>query len=274
MVVDRRSEGGAGRSGRPRWHSVSSTRAYEQCPRRYWYGYVGRVPADRHVPPSWRIGSAVHAALEAAYRHQADHPSSRLSDGLPAAFQALSAAWHQLELSTDDHSYARAQRWVRQTLHGDVLDATTVLGVEEPLRDTTVEASPIIGFADLLLARDCDTIEVVDHKVTRRQATESDLATDLQLNLYGALVRQRWPDRTEVRATLHYPVRPAAVTVTLTPAGMQAARARVLEVADLARADTSFEPVPGNHCDHCPWQPRCPASRATSPASRTPTQPG
>lgn len=257
--MGRPKQGVAGRSGGPRWHSVSSTRAYELCPRRYWYGYVARVPADRHVPPSWRVGSAVHAALEAAYRHQAKHPSSRLSARLAAALQVLAAVWHQLELPTDDHSYPRAEHWVRQTLHGDVLEVTTILGVEEPLRDTTVDSSPIIGFADLLLARDACVIEVVDHKVTRRQASESDLAADLQLNLYGALLRQRWPDRAEVRATLHYPVFPAAVSVTLSPEGMQAARTRVLEVADLARADTAFEPTPGPHCESCPWQPRCPA---------------
>lgn len=131
--------------------------------------------------------------------------------------------------------------------------------MEEPLRDTSTDSFHIIGFADLLLQRDGGIVEVVDHKVTRWQATEHDLATDLQLNLYGALVRHRWTDQVEVRATLHYPVVPTAVTTTLTPSGMEAARDRVIEVADRARADTTYEPVPGDHCNHCPWQPRCPA---------------
>jgi hypothetical protein len=56
--------------GRPatRWHSVSSTKAYETCARRYQFGYVERRPYDRPAPEPWRVGSAVHAALEAAYR--------------------------------------------------------------------------------------------------------------------------------------------------------------------------------------------------------------
>ena len=253
--------GGGSAPAAPRWHSVSSTRAYEQCPRRYWYGYVAREPEDRPVPPSWRIGSAVHSALEAAYRCQADVPSSAVSEHLPAALDALTAAWDRLELPRGDGSDTRAARWVERTLRADVLDATTVLGVEEPLRDTSTASHRIIGVADLLLARGGTSIEVVDHKVTRRQATTTELAEDLQLNLYGALVRARWGEHIEVRATLHYPIIPAAVTVALTPAGMEAARTRVLAVADNAHADTTFEPVPGLHCDHCPWQPRCSAGQ-------------
>ena len=79
---------------------MSSTRAYLQCPRRYWYGYVARLPEDRPVPPSWRVGSAVHAALEAAYRHQAAHPSGQDGDRLPAALASLATAWRRLELQT------------------------------------------------------------------------------------------------------------------------------------------------------------------------------
>jgi len=242
-----------------RWISVSSTRSYLECPRRYWYGYFARVPEDRPVPPSWRVGSAVHAALEAAYREQGADPSGHLSDRLPTALAALSTAWQRYELDDDAGSQARAARWVRRTLHADVLDARDVLGVEEPLRDTSIEGYRIIGFADLLLARVGGVIEVVDHKVTRRQAAEHEVAGDLQLNLYGALVQHRWGEQAEVWATLHYPVVAAAVTVPLSREGMQAARGRVLEVADRARADGRFEPAPGVHCGSCPWRARCPA---------------
>lgn len=264
IMVKDTTNGGTGQPGGPasptaRWISVSSTRAYLQCPRRYWYGYIARVAEDRPVPPSWRVGSAVHAALEAAYRHQAAEPSRRLSDGLTAALTALSDAWQRYELHGTDRSYAQAARWVHQALHGDVLRTSKVLGVEEPLRDTSMEGYRIIGFADLLLGRGEGVIEVVDHKVTRRQAAEHEVADDLQLNLYGALVQQRWGDQVEVRATLHYPVVPSAVTVTLSPSGMQAARDRVCEVADRARADDVYEPVPGGHCGSCPWQLQCPA---------------
>jgi hypothetical protein len=47
--------------------SHSSLSAYEACPRRYAYRYVGRLPGE--VPRSWfTFGSAVHRAFEAIDR--------------------------------------------------------------------------------------------------------------------------------------------------------------------------------------------------------------
>ncbi len=254
---------GAGTAGVPvasRWHSVSSTREYDRCPRRYRYGYVDRLPQDRHVPIPWRIGSAVHAALEAAYRSKQDHARQPLVDGLPAALVALRRAWDGLELPHDDR-YRRAGQQVARTLRQDVLEVDEVVGVELPLRDDLAPGHRVAGFLDLLLRRGPSTLEIVDHKVTGRRATTTEVAGDLQLNLYGTLVLARWPETTEVRATLHYPTGPDRVTVTLTVQGMTTARRRVEHTAAVIATDVDFTPRPGPHCDHCPWQPRCPAAR-------------
>ena len=56
---------------RPLHHSVSSCSEYERCPRRFQYGYVQRLPQDRHVPEAWRVGTVVHRALEVAYQEVA-----------------------------------------------------------------------------------------------------------------------------------------------------------------------------------------------------------
>ena len=241
-----------------RWHSVSSTREYELCPRRYRYAYVERLPQDRHVPIPWRIGSAVHAALEAAYRVKQGDATTPLKAAIPPALAALHRSWETLELPQDDR-YRRAARQVVRTLREDVLQVCEVVGVELALRDDLAPGNRVAGFLDLLLRRDGSTMEIVDHKVTSWRASATDVAADFQLNLYGALVRTRWPAVETVRATLHYPTGPDRVTATLFDEGMEAAHDRVERVAERASADTSFIPLPGAHCNHCPWRPRCPA---------------
>ena len=243
----------------PRWHSVSSTREYERCPRRYRYAYVERLPQDRPVPIPWRVGSAVHAALEAAYESKRRHRDRPVIGGLPEALVALRGSWDMLELAHDDGRYREAGRQVERTLREDVLGVGEVVGVELPLRTSLTTGHRIAGFLDLLLRRDATTLEIVDHKVTAHRASSCEIAADLQLNLYGALVRATWPDTTTVRASLHYPTGPDLVSATLTDEGMAAARARVERTASLAVADTEFAPRPAAHCDHCPWRPRCPA---------------
>ena len=241
-----------------RWHSVSSTREYELCPRRYRYAYVERLPQDRHVPIPWRIGSAVHAALEAAYHVKQGDATTPLKAAIPQSLAALQRSWETLELPQDDR-YRRAARHVVRSLREDVLQVGEVVGVELPLRDDLSPSNRVAGFLDLLLRRNGSTMEIVDHKVTSRRANATDVAADFQLNLYGALVRARWPSVGTVRATLHYPTGPDRVTATLYDEGMEAAHARVERVAERASADTSFTPIPGEHCNHCPWRPRCPA---------------
>jgi RecB family exonuclease len=247
-----------------RWHSVSSTREYEGCPRRYHFGYVERRPKDRPVPPNWRFGSVVHEALEAAYQGAMAQPGTPPSAHLEAALAALDVALerHGLDPSEDRE---RAVRIVTDTLEHDVLGATqhgAPLGVEVALRDRIDEQERIIGFVDLVLPHADGAIELVDHKVTARRADAAELHDDFQLNLYGWLARTRWPRAPRVLATLHYPTGPDKVTVELDEAAMRAADARLRRVASAIAQDTEFTPTPSERCLHCPWQPSCPEGTA------------
>jgi len=254
-----------------RWHSVSSTREYEGCPRRYRFGYVEKRPKDRPVPPSWRFGTVVHAALEAAWKaamtSEADVPVHAHLDVALAALDASLVA----EGLEDERE--RAVDVVTRALEVDVVrdgaldpDADLPLarpvGVEEALRGRIDQEHRIIGFVDLMLERPDGVIELVDHKVTSRRATPDELHDDFQLNLYGQLARARFPDATGIVATHHYPTGPDAVSVRLDEDGMARAELRVRDAARAIAADTEFVAVPGENCRHCPWQPSCDAGTA------------
>jgi RecB family exonuclease len=247
---------------RHRWHSVSSTREYEGCPRRYRFGYLDRRPEDRPAPVSWRFGSAVHAGLEVGYRQLQEHPDARLGERLAAATRAVEASWSELGLDADDEDgRARAAWLVGRALARDVLGVGRVLDVEAALRGHVCDDERIIGFADLVLARGEGTIEIVDHKVTRHRATPGHLREDFQLNLYGQLARDRWPWAHTIRVTHHYPTGPHAVSATLDARSMAGALERVHRAAATIRSDREFPPTPSARCGHCPWQPSCPEGR-------------
>ncbi len=249
-----------------RWHSVSSTREYEGCPRRYRFGYVERRPKDRPVPPSWRFGTVVHAALEAAWKAamatDADVPVGAHLDVALAALDA-SLAKESLEEERD-----RAVDVVTRALEVDVvrdgaldpdadLPPSRPVGVEEALRGRIDAEHRIIGFVDLVLERPDGVIELVDHKVTARRASPDELQDDFQLNLYGQLARARFPDATGIVATHHYPTGPESVSVRLDGEAMTRAEQRVRDAARAIAGDTEFIAVPSENCRHCPWQPSC-----------------
>jgi RecB family exonuclease len=261
-----------------RWHSVSSTREYEGCPRRYRFGYVDRLPKDRPVPPSWRFGTVVHAALEAAWKAAMEAPGDTpVLAHLPVALVALEAALVKEGLDTDADR-ARGVDVVTRALEIDVvrdqaldpdtdLPAARPVGVEEALRGRIDQQHRIIGFVDLVLERPDGTIELVDHNVTSRRSTPDELRDDFQLNLYGQLARARFPNATGIVATHHYPTGPDAVSVRLDAHAMARAEARVRDAARAIASDTEFLPVTSERCGHCPWQPSCPEGTAWVDAS-------
>jgi RecB family exonuclease len=242
-----------------RWHSVSSTREYEGCPRRYRFAYLDKRPQDRPVPATWRFGSVVHEGLEAAYRLAMGEPALPRSDRLAAAVVAVHASWDRYDRGEDPIGRKRAVWHVTRALTKDVLhlEDGRIIGVEMPFRGRFSERERLAGFADLVLERSDGTVEIVDHKVTSYRSTPEQLRGDFQLNLYGALARQRWPATPRIVATHHYPTGPAAVSVELEASRMSNAYERVRAAATLIDQDAVFAPTPSDRCGHCPWLPSC-----------------
>jgi len=253
-------------SPKPRWYSVSSTREYETCPRRYQFAYVDRVPTDRGLAPEgWRFGTVVHRGLEAAYRqHQAVGDSPDLTHTVPVALEAVREAWASEQMPDDPAARGRAEEVVRRSLVSTCLEPADILGVEHHFRAETPDGCRISGFADLVLRRGDFGIEIRDHKVTRHLCTPEQLTEDFQLNLYGWLALQEWPWAHAISASHHYPLGGELAHVDLDETNMEAAVLRVRTVASRAEADAEFVPMPGEHCESCVWSSLCPEALSIS----------
>jgi CRISPR/Cas system-associated exonuclease Cas4 (RecB family) len=254
---------GASAESRPRWHSVSSTREYELCPRRYRFAYVDRVIADRGLAPEgWRFGTVVHVGLEAGYRHhQAVGHSAHLDHTIPVALHAVRTSWAHESMPDDTAALERAERIVRRSLATTRLSPDDILGVEQYFRVHTPEGFQVAGAADLVVRAGADAVEIRDHKVTRHVYTSAELAEDFQLNVYGWLVRQEWPWAERVIVAHHYPLTGEIVRAELGDTQVEAALTRLRETAARAEADAEFVAVPGKHCASCVYAQLCPAAR-------------
>jgi len=51
-----------------RIHSHSSLGSFENCPRQYWYQYIGKPPVERVDTIEAFLGTCVHETLEILYR--------------------------------------------------------------------------------------------------------------------------------------------------------------------------------------------------------------
>jgi hypothetical protein len=99
-----------------RIYSHSSLGSFENCPRQYWYQYIGKPPVERVDTIEAFLGTCVHETLEALYRLRL---RGRLlsQDGTLEEFEAIWAkSWSDTirivseELNAED--YKRAGREV------------------------------------------------------------------------------------------------------------------------------------------------------------------
>ena len=246
-----------------RLHSVSSTRAYERCPREYLFAYVERRPEPRLSPPSWRYGSVVHYALEAAYRHRLIRGNSvSMRECLPAAVAALHHGWAHEQLR-DARSLPATVLLLARVLEDETVAAGDVLDVEGFLARRSPAGVNVGGVPDLVVRVDDQTLEIRDHKVTRWMRTPEELVDDLQLNLYGWMARERWPWARRVIAAHHYPLHHTIVRAQLTDQTMQRAVERVDDVAAISADDVAFTPTPGEQCSWCVFLDLCPEGAAS-----------
>jgi hypothetical protein len=62
-----------------RIHSNSSLGSFENCPRQYWYQYIGKPPVERVDTIEAFLGTCVHETLRARSGGLGPHPA--LSQG-------------------------------------------------------------------------------------------------------------------------------------------------------------------------------------------------
>jgi RecB family exonuclease len=239
---------------------VSSTYAYEACPRRYRFSYVDRVPEPRaEVPQHWRFGTVVHRGLEAGYlRHREVGFSNNLRHTIPTAIDAVRDSWAAELMPDDPRELGRAERVVAASLATTRLRGRDILGVERFFRSETPEGLRVAGAVDLVVRDGDGAIEIRDHKVTRYTRTPEALARDLQLGLYAWLARRTWSWVRSVSVAHHYPLLRTTVRTPLVPTAGEEAIERVRTTALVAEADHEFAPRPGKECAVCAYATLCP----------------
>ena len=79
-----------------RIHSNSSLGSFENCPRQYWYQYIGKPPVEKVDTIEAFLGTCVHETLENLYRLRLR--GRVLSE--EEALEALDSAWAKRWLDT------------------------------------------------------------------------------------------------------------------------------------------------------------------------------
>lgn len=266
--------------------SHSSIRTYAECPLRWKFLYIDRIP---EAPRGYfSFGRTVHAVLEEMVRPLVV-PSDRRVDGRerqrtleewspgtsPGTLLSAEELLRRYERLWVADGYQSAEEEARyRALGADLLlryrdelvrAAPTPVAVEAHLQ-TQWDGVALHGYLDRIDRTPTGGLEIVDYK-TSRELSNADAASSDQLAIYQVLVEGNFPDPVEGLTLYHLRSLTPMRSAPRARADLDRLYVRVGAVADGIRAE-AYEPTPGPQCRRCEFRSRCPEFRAVPAADR------
>lgn len=247
--------------------SFSALSLFQQCPLRFYFRYLARLP-EESVAASLVFGGAVHRAIEHHYQQLLVGEPAPSLDLMLDVFQE---AWRQhdgvevrFNKGEDINSISRlADRMLRAFQQSAIAHPDgKILGIEEELRGELVPGVPdLLARVDLIVETD-DALAVTDFK-TARSTWSADHVADLssQLLLYHELVRPL-ADGKPIRLAFAVLTKASCSEVALHPVvADQIALDRTKQIAEriwraIEAGHIYPSPSPLN-CSSCPYRHPC-----------------
>ncbi len=235
--------------------SFSRIDSYRNCPRKFRYAYVDRLPG---VPgPHLSFGTSIHGALEAFYDRklpacptEADLLGFLYDAWDPSGFRDLSRS-EQLDFYR--HAQQVLRRYHRRVADSYRLPASTEAWFELPIAHEAV----VVGSIDRVDLDDDGRFHIVDYKTNRKVQDRARVARSLQLAIYALACRHLF-GALPATVSLDFVVPGVPITVPIEDIDLDGARQAILDTAAAVRAE-AFEPTPNRLCDWCDYRDICPA---------------
>ena len=160
-------------------YSPSRLKLYEDCPKRYWYSHVLRIPG---MPKTFlSLGTLMHDICEqVATRIKAGDEVS-----VEEALAILDAKWRPSVydfVEQEQQDRAEAEKMVREFMVRQAAKDTQILDLEKKVR-VEIEGHFIEGYVDRIDDLG-DSLQVIDYKTKKDMDSRPKLRKDLQLGIY------------------------------------------------------------------------------------------
>jgi putative RecB family exonuclease len=259
-------------------HSRLST--FENCPRKFEYRYVQRIPRDTESIEAF-VGKRVHEILERLYHHLGRHgrPPS-LRQVLDRYGRDWTLHWHEevaiVREDRDAESYRlQGERCLENYYRKNYPfeDGETV-GIEHrvSIRLDDQGIYKARGIIDRLVRTAPGTYEIHDYKTSASLPPRERVARDRQLSLYQIGIEQGFPDAEQVELVWHYVAFGKTIRLTRSPEALEALRGETIQQIEAIEQTTEFVTRQGPLCRWCEYRDICPDAPLGAPA-RQPTSP-
>ncbi len=233
--------------------SHSSMYVYKQCPQKWKFKYIDKIPEK---PRSFfSFGKSVHTGLEFLFTKLTEMPT------LDEVLAHYKTSWLREGYETPQQEkwfFQEGERIIKGFHAKHHADFKNVMQVE--FRFTVgIEGVPVTGFIDRIDNTPSGGIALIDYK-TGKPFDKTRVKSDPQLTLYQLATQQLLGKKVET-VTLYHLNSLTPLTVPAHSPGMEGKlRESVVEVARGIQ-DAKFDPKPDarGHCQWCDYAQVCPA---------------
>jgi len=256
-----------------RIHSHSSLGSFENCPRQYWYQYIGKPDVERVDTIEAFLGTCVHETLETLYRLRLRGRVLSQEEALDAFESAWAKGWSDTirvvseELKAGDYKRAGREALASYYRRHAPFDQATTLRLEARVM-LDLEGSGryrMQGYVDRIARRGDGTYEIHDYKTSSHLPTQAEADEDRQLALYQIGLQGMWKDVEAVDLIWHYVRFDTDLVSHRTPEQLQGVRKACITVNDdiesRGREEERFPTNPSALCPWCDFRTICPATR-------------
>lgn len=234
--------------------SPSSIKAYDDCPLKFKFQKILRVPQPSSV--ALDLGSVIHAVTEEV--------ANEKSDGIKvtekSALGKLQDKWifNSYQNQTDeDTAMQRAKQMIGTYVEWEKKTKNELVETEIPF-DVKIGEITFTGRIDRLEKNPQGKYEIVDFKSGKSVKSKNKAKIDPQLNIYAKAV-EKIKGELPVKASLFYVEKDKMVEYVVTPESVKEAIEPIAEMTRDILAE-KFEPTPSpGACMFCSYQSICDA---------------
>jgi len=236
--------------------SASSMKTYEQCPKKYFYTYIEKVP--RQEWDHFDLGNLCHKALEIFHRiyMQEGNKMGSLSKLMTHSFSTAKKEFEKITPHLKDEAKALLLDYLKAiSANGMPL----VKGVETPFNFKINDEILIRGFIDRLDISKDGKFRIIDYKTTKNVK----YLDPFQLLIYGLWLKHEYPDLEKFRAS-YVLLRHGSKTkdYEFNMEDLKKAEKEILGYASKLKVENQWVPVPTALCNWCDFKNICPAQQA------------
>ena len=257
-----------GKSGAGEVYSHSRLSSFENCPQKFQYRYVWKIPAESESIEGF-VGKRVHEVLEKLHRTADGGRVPTLPKVLWRFQQMFDEAYDPTKVrivreGTPLSFYRElGEHCIANYYHDHYpFDRDQTLALEERVT-LDLDGSGryrLQGFIDRIARAPDGAIEIQDYKTSARVPSQRQLDEDRQLALYQMGIGARFGEGKPVRLVWHFLRKGRTLVSTRSPKQLEALGTQTRTLIDRIRDERVFAPKKSALCGWCEYREGCPVS--------------